>query len=514
MLNRERSGSKFKGFKVIWGLRTKRINEQIDDLDILLKKVRDVHGIEKNFQMKLFYQDDMNQDIEENCGNLKEIKNQTEFSEILKKEEDKLTCTKIIIEVFDIEKKSKPTEQLTKEFIKNVLEENFKKIKENEIISNDYFLNVEKVATPILRRLGLEAEIKESIKGSIASYQILAENKNNGEKILNKIENLIESKFNKFEERLNNKIKSIVDNSENINNNQILKDDQNNIKLEGSYIEFVNIEDNKEPPIGSIFNDTCSICSRSIYFTKYTCCICPNMTICELCENSHTHPLLKFKSQELCSKEEVFNFMVSQFTINKPSTSSSLIKKVKEISENLFEKKFKLDTYIYSDNFAVRPNKKFKIPVIISNSTKEKLKYNPNNSKLILMARNNKDLKVTPKLLEYGLNSKERCEVFLECESNDQLKIYDLEIFLYCDHAKVEAKPLHIKIEVNDDLEEEEINDYFAMYLKILSIPKNEKAMVMHIIKNNISSKHPYIIYNIMVNHGWDLEKAFDKLTA
>jgi len=220
--------------------------------------------------------------------------------------------------------------------------------------------------------------------------------------------------------------------------------------------------------------------------------------------------MIKFKDRELSNKEDVLCFMINDQQEKKISNlEKNLFKKVKEISENLFEKKTKLKMYLFSHHFTVRPNKIFKIPIIISNETKT----TASNNKIIILSRNNKDLKIVSERIEYDLNARERIEINIQCESNNQLKVYDFEIFMYSTNSKIECQPINIKVEVNNDEEEEELNDYFRMYSKILVITKKEKEMIRHVIKEGISSKHPYIIYNIMSRNNWDIDDSLDELT-
>jgi len=149
-------------------------------------------------------------------------------------------------------------------------------------------------------------------------------------------------------------------------------------------------------------------------------------------------------------------------------------KNKKKFSQNLFEggnKKCNLKLFTFTNNFTVRPQKHFKIPVVLINEGKTTIP----KCKLLILTRNNKDLKISPIALDEEIYPHEHYELLLECESNNQLKTYDFEIFVYSNNIKVQADPMSMMIEVNEDSEEEEMNEFLAMYSKILSLPKKRK---------------------------------------
>jgi len=282
-------------------------------------------------------------------------------------------------------------------------------------------------------------------------------------------------------------------------------------------VEFVNIKsDFKKPPADAIYNDVCTICSGNIFFIKYSCCICRDMIVCDQCEGGHSHPMIKFKEKELKTKEEVLGYMVKdtldyndkEKDIGK--VDKGMFKKLRELSDNIFDgKKYKLRLHSFTAKFSVRPNKRFKIPIVLLNETNKTIP----NCNILVLTRHNKDLKITPINLGCDIFPKEQHELVLECESNTQLKTYDFEIIVYSPTAKIEAEPLKMQVEVNNDMEEENMNEFLAMYSKILSIPKKEKEIIIRIVKNGISIKHPYIIYNILVRNGWDIDGSMEELS-
>lgn len=516
MINSENS---LKAIKLVLGQQTKRINEKVGSLLILKQKIKTIFNLNeitgyKNFEIKLY-------SSQEDSQKGKLLRNESEYSEEISK--CKSNCIKFIIEI-EIENLNDPKdlgkvtslsylaiiyhEALSKEFSKNFVSELFYKCSEKFYkMENEKKTNIKKMSESLHESKDLIIKIDNLMTNKLKQ---LEENLNSSLQNYVSIPVLEKSHFYKTENKIDFEISSIQPlNSKKECLEKIEKDDQNNIKLEGSEMEYVDIELKNPAKHLDIFNDICSICSRNIHYIKFICCICINLTTCNKCESLHLHPMIKFKTKELSSKDDIIYYMISNLEPNNLDSYKNIIKKAKEISENLFEKKFKFKMYQFSDFFTVRPNKKFKIPLIIHNDSKNKIP----KSKIIILTKNNKDLIISSQLIDFEISGSERFEINLDCKSNGQLKLYDFEIFMYSPEVKIECPPLKIKIEVNNDDEEENINEYFVMYNKILSISKKEKSMIKKIIEDGICQKHPYIIYNIMNKYNWDLEKALDDLT-
>ena len=61
-------------------------------------------------------------------------------------------------------------------------------------------------------------------------------------------------------------------------------------------------------------------------------------------------------------------------------------------------------------------------------------------------------------------------------------------------------------------MEEEKLNKIFFGYEKITILSKKHTEMVLNVMNDQLSSKAPLEIYDILKNSGWNLEKAIDKL--
>ena len=55
-------------------------------------------------------------------------------------------------------------------------------------------------------------------------------------------------------------------------------------------------------------------------------------------------------------------------------------------------------------------------------------------------------------------------------------------------------------------------NKIFFGYEKIMILSKKHKEMILNVMNDQLSSKAPLEIYDILKNAGWNLENAIDKL--
>ena len=77
---------------------------------------------------------------------------------------------------------------------------------------------------------------------------------------------------------------------------------------------------------------------------------------------------------------------------------------------------------------------------------------------------------------------------------------------------KSKKKTCKLTVEVNEDMEEEKLNKIFFGYEKIMILSKKHKEMILNVMNDQLSSKAPLEIYDILKNAGWNLENAIDKL--
>jgi hypothetical protein len=549
-----------KSIKIVFDNQTKRINEKINSYQDLHDKVKSLFELnDQNIRIYTFANPEIEIDICDNESLQEAFEAHPEvscpkfFIEIAEHEKTTFEAFSIIpnteVQMQDVSVSSQRDKRSDSIFEQESVREFIDKVMNNIIVKNEelskeYFLNVQNVPGNVVEQYTRKTDIdlvkqyakefisklfnrikqKREVEESFLNIQEEQEHRiceeNN---LLEQIDDLMTSKLTQLEAKINNKLEAMVKEkqhneaavnymgfsicAERKKSNDVI-DEQNNIKLEDSSLEFVNIE-NSRKPLDFIFDDICSICSGNIYKNKFSCCICNNMILCEKCEDCHDHPLMKFKTREFASKDDILHYMLSNHDKKNLQVDKSLFKKMKDLSDDIFDIKYKLSINLFSYKLTARPNKKFKIPVIIANDSGKTIP----KSKLIIISRNNKDLKVRPTTIETDISRKEKVEVYLECETNSQLKTYDFELSVFSANSKVICDPVNVIIDVNNDQEEEELNEYFIMYPKILGINKEEKKIIRNILQERISDKHPYILYNILIKYNWDTGLALSELT-
>ena len=236
---------------------------------------------------------------------------------------------------------------------------------------------------------------------------------------------------------------------------------QNIIKINDS--EYIDIENLK--PLNSIFDDYCSICSSPIYLNKYLCIICENCILCENCEENHNHPVIKCKDNQFSTLNVIYKYISDNNQMIKANENSTK----KNFFSNIFSKtqtyEIKLSTN--NTNFTMRRNKSIQIEIYIENLGNKEL--NCDNFNLILIARNIRDLNIDNILIKGKINSKERITNILNIETKNICKLYIFKLELYSNsrnNIKIQSNSIDFRIEVNDDDEEEELNEFFLMDLE------------------------------------------------
>ena len=282
------------------------------------------------------------------------------------------------------------------------------------------------------------------------------------------------------------------------------KSNQNLIKIEDSALEFVNLEENlAKKPDNAPFDDFCSICSSKIYFFKYICVVCKDCILCPKCEIEHEHPVLKCKFNQLSTLEHIYVYI---------NTKNQEIKNSKAINlgflSGIFSNKYEFKLECNSSSFTMRPNKKKFIPVTIHNLSSTEI--NCLKNKVVLFGRNNKDLKIYTVVLNDVINKSEQIEALVTIESNDICKIYDFSIEIFSLVLnKVKSNILNFKVEVNNDIEDEELDQYFMDYPKIKIESKDIKAGVKKVHEDTKKTYNPFTILEYLKNNNGNVNDTY-----
>lgn len=343
-------------------------------------------------------------------------------------------------------------------------------------------------------------EEKEDIKQNPIEQN---ENNNNNDNIINTEEQSSDDKSNNKE---NNPKEILFPNINNDNNNNI----KTNIKhkdLSHFNIENINQQPNSISHTTTSFSqETCDICNNPLQNIKYICLLCDSLTICTFCEKDHPHSVIKYKTHFLSDISRTYAFIHSKqpsIKNNKSFINDLLTKKEKDISlENEF------DSFI-----SMRPNKEVRIPIIIHNNSKGII----SSKDFTLIVKNYKkvnmifDFPTKNVVIEPG----NFLLVFLICQSQFQCTEEKIWVELYSKEFQVKQSSkssLRLVINVNEDGEDEQLAKIFNAYPKIQALKKEYKSMILTLMNDNLTSKSPNEIYDILKKYKWNVNRAFDKL--
>lgn len=309
-----------------------------------------------------------------------------------------------------------------------------------------------------------------------------------------------ECKESNFDKLKNNEVVHL-DNEISINNSDRLNNSIIKIDHEEDYYVSISKQRNKSVITSSVvfIDDICGICSSEIKRAKYSCLVCENLSICEYCERSHNHPLIKFKDINICSVEEAAVFL------EKNKSARMYAKRYFDVG--MFDNRYKLKLKTVSSVFSMRPDSKCQLFLNITNDCKYVI---PEDT--LILAKNNKDLQVESYLIRDEIKPREILEVAINIRSGENTKLHDFEIIIFNKKVLIEHDSLRLKIDVNLDYEEDEFNLKLCKYPKLITVQKEAKLKILKILNEELSDKHPYILYTALQRTGFNLEKCLNYL--
>ena len=221
---------------------------------------------------------------------------------------------------------------------------------------------------------------------------------------------------------------------------------QNIVKIKDSSLEFVNIEDDfKNKPKDSPFDDVCSICSSNIYLEKYLCLICKECILCDNCEANHLHPVIKWKNNQLNNLNKIYLFMSNY---NKEIIDYNNQNKGGFFGSNKPKYNFKLQSNIFE--CLIRPKQKLDIPLTIINLNNDDIDCQ--RLKIILFARNIKDLIVHNKEIKNKIRKDANLNTSISIESGNFCKMYHFDIGLFSNEdIELDFNTISFKVKVSND---------------------------------------------------------------
>jgi hypothetical protein len=278
--------------------------------------------------------------------------------------------------------------------------------------------------------------------------------------------------------------------------------------------EFINLDGRdliykKEQP----FDETCKSCGAHITNIKYICVICPDCVLCQKCEQSHIHPVLKCKSVQLSSLKSVYIYMNKRNNVIQSFLKNEKDSSVFGLFQDIFSAKYEINISTPCNKITMRPNKALKIPITIQNLSSTKI--NCKLLQLYLISKNIKDLKVYNYEIDLEINKREQNDIYLTVESNNHCDEYNFSLELYSiKNIKLKSNIIDFSIIVNEDIEEEELNEFFKDYLNIIITSKETKNGIKKIMENENIKENPITILQFLKNNDNNVEKTIDNLNA
>jgi hypothetical protein len=265
----------------------------------------------------------------------------------------------------------------------------------------------------------------------------------------------------------------------------------------------------------SIFYIQCDICLQyPIIGPKYTCLICDDIIFCSECENTHNHPVIKFKTPEISSKEDICNLILNNSTTNKKSFKEIFLSKQNFLSKINFlsVNKYKVDFHMISDSYFIKKNSTYHIPITISNEGSISL---PQDT--FIYVKNCRDLYFSQMKVGKLFSPNEKLNLEMECITNERQDEYELELHIYQREIKIDYNPLKFKIKVVENLYEEDPNIFrsvvsFSPEDTVSTLPGYKKEVLSEIIRRNLSNKDILEICKILDKFDWKLTDEAIKL--
>lgn len=283
---------------------------------------------------------------------------------------------------------------------------------------------------------------------------------------------------------------------------------KNIFKIRESVQEFVNLDQIIEKkPEKSPFDESCSICNSKIYFNKYICIVC-DCVLCPKCEINHEHPVLKCKFSQLSSLESIYIYINTKNPEVKNSRNNSSF-----FLSNIFANKYELKMECNSNSFTMRPNSKKNIPITLYNLSTTDLDCEKN--KVSIYGKDNKDLRVDITDVKNKMNKNEKVEILVTIESNnDNKKNYNFELEIYSSilDNKLKSNILIFKVEINDDQEDEELNQFFKDYPSITIESLDIKKGVKKIYEDTKNKHDPITILKYLKKNNGNVDDTFYQL--
>ena len=313
---------------------------------------------------------------------------------------------------------------------------------------------------------------------------------------------------NTLDKKIDDLLNSDIFNNVNIDNKNNNKNNLNNIIAESIMIKKKhsnNENKNQKKEKIKIFNDKCKLCNNELIDIKYICSLCDDLILCEKCEENHIHPMVKFKNLNYGENfENILNFY---------KIKNKDVQNKKNIIEKIFKKKDDLITLsltlgIFENNLVLRPNQNREFLLKIKNNSKTNIEKN----KFSILFTNYKNLNIVFDNNINEIKPNDSINIPINIFSGKEKGKYDVIINIFSKDLKLISNQLILKVEVNEDKEDDDLNEQLKKYNNLIILPKNQKKIICYVYSEKLSVKQPDEIYLILNNHKWNVDEAIDDL--
>ena len=154
----------------------------------------------------------------------------------------------------------------------------------------------------------------------------------------------------------------------------------------------------------------------------------------------------------------------------------------------------------------MRPNQKIKVPIKIKNLSNSII----NSDNFIILVRNffYMNIKYNDNK-NFIINPKSTYQLIFDFESFNQIKSENIEFLLYSNDINIkqnEKNKFNIKVDINNDPEEEALNKFFSHYENILLLNKIHKKKILDSVHKCNKNITPIDIYLLLKKNNWNVE--------
>ena len=294
--------------------------------------------------------------------------------------------------------------------------------------------------------------------------KMINDNEKVDQKLIEKIDTLLNSKFQYLESKM--------------------------MTMFESQISKVNVI---KPNISAIIDDKninskeyCMNCHNKIINKKYQCVVCDDITLCENCEYSHNeHPLIKFNLsssyQSNMTRDDVIKYLkgVDDKEKRKPLLFSFL--------QNLFFKDKQTDFIlkIYKKDhvnlFGVPINSQYHFVLTLVNETNAVL-----DEPVYIVIKNNDGINITSETKIDKINALEFIDLSFTIEPIKECKTFNIEIHIHTKENNIYYEPLALEIQSVEEKDLEKTNADLLLkdYDDIVKINQEDKIQIYRLIQS------------------------------